>query len=112
MSIIARDRHRTSNVLKRELWGDLGYCRTAIKKVPGVNYRIGELVTAEANMNVPTKEELLGVVVDFQHDDWLVVLYRGPAAIRFAGLSDNTDLTDDEVKEALEAKNILCLDGE
>lgn len=111
MSIIARDRHSTSNVLKRELWPDLGYCRTAIKRKPGVNYRIGELVDATGNPNVATPAELLGIIVDLQHDDWLVVLYRGYAVIRFGGLVDNTDLTDDEVRAALTAKNIDYLDG-
>lgn len=114
MPIIAFDTHRTSNVLKREFWPELGWCKTAIKKVADTEYLIGQVVTSTGATTIATAGDVYGVVVDFQEDDFLVVLYRGPAAVRQGGLvlDSTSGVAIPAVAVALEAKNIMVLEGE
>lgn len=112
MPIIATSTHRTSNVLKRDFWPEDGYTRKAIKKVAGTNYLIGQVVSATGTLTPATAADVAGIVIDFQDDDWLVVLYRGPAAVRAGGIVNGSVISAADLATELESRGILVLEGE
>lgn len=112
MAIIATSSHTTSNVLKRDFWPEDGYTRKAIKKANGVSYKIGQVVTATGTLTPATVADVAGIVIDFQEDDWLVVLYRGPAAVRAGGIVNGSVISAADLAAELESRGILVLEGE
>jgi uncharacterized protein (UPF0548 family) len=131
MTILATENARLSNVLKKELWAESGYCRTVVTVneaaarayVPGTvlgrvtangTYRIA-VQTASDGSQVADAIVLAEQAIPAATATSVVVLVKGPAAVSKAGLV--LDATYDLLAErnavyaALEAKGIQVLDA-
>lgn len=122
MTLIARDNPRLSNMLKRELWSEQGYCRLAVtvNEAAAVDYKIGQVlgkVTASGKYvqyddSVATGEEtaaaivLEDVSVPAGTDTTVLVLVKGPAIVADGGLVFKAGVDEDAAKAQLEALGI------
>lgn len=122
MTLIARDNPRLSNMLKRELWSEQGYCRLAVtvNEAAAVDYKIGQVlgkVTASGKYvqyddSVATGEEtaaaivLEDVSVPASTDTTVLVLVKGPAIVADGGLVFKAGVDEDAAKAQLEALGI------
>lgn len=129
MTVISTEAHVKGNVIKQELWADLGYCREVVT----VNDTAGTLasgtvlgkVTASGKYKravqtaVDGSETAAAIVINAitiagSTDTKVLVLNRGSAVISKSGLVlDATFNTAPElaaVYAALEAKGIACHD--
>lgn len=129
MPVIANDTYRLSNVLKQELWAEVGYCRevVTVNEASAKTYAVGTLlgkVTADGKYKIAVQTAVDGsavaaaiVLADASiaatTDTKLVVLTRGPASISVGGLvldaSYDLDAEKAVVYAALEAKGIQVL---
>lgn len=114
--IIATDTLRLSNVLKQELWAELGYCRTVVtvneaaakSYVPGMvlgKVTSGGKFKIAVETAVDGSKVAAGIVIDSQAiaastDTKVVVLVKGPATLSKGGLIlDST--YDDSTKKGV-----------
>ena len=131
MSILATDTKRLSNLLKAELWSELGYCRevVTVNEAAAKTYAVGTVlgkVTSGGKYKIAVEtatdgsEDAAAIVLEDKAiaattDTKLVVLVKGPASIAKGGLV--LDATyDDATKKgvvyaALEAKGIQVLES-
>lgn len=113
MTIIAVDTYRLSNLVKRELWPEAGYCRLQVEAGEAGDYKIGTVlgkVTATGKYIVSKVGALDGsdVAVAVVMEDKTVtdgskvlVLVRGPSAVsREALIFDDTYTGDTEKQVA------------
>jgi len=130
MTILATDTKRLSNLLKAELWAELGYCRevVTVNEAAAKTYAVGTVlgkVTADGKYKIAVQTAVDGsdaaaaIVLEDKAiaattDTKLVVLVKGPAAISKGALvldaSYNLDAEKNVVYAALEAKNIQVLE--
>lgn len=122
MTLIARDNPRLSNMLKRELWSEQGYCRKAVtvNEAAAVDYKIGQVlgkVTASGKYvqyddSVATGEETAAAIVlevvsvPASTDTPVLVLVKGPAIVADGGLVFKAGVDEDAAKAQLEALGI------
>jgi len=122
MTLIARENARLSNMLKRELWSEQGYCRLAVtvNEAAAVDYKIGEVlgkVTASEKYvqyddTASTGEETAAAVViqdisvPAATDTTVLVLVKGPAIVADGGLVFKTGADEAAAKVQLEALGI------
>ena len=116
MTVIATDTLRLSNVLKQELWAELGYCRTVVtvneaaakSYVPGMvlgKVTSGGKFKIAVETAVDGSKVAAGIVIDSQAiaastDTKVVVLVKGPATLSKGGLIlDST--YDDSTKKGV-----------
>jgi hypothetical protein len=122
MALIATDTPRLSNMLKRELWSEQGYCRLAVvvNEAAAVEYKIGQVVgkiTAtskyvqydEALAN--GAEDVAGIVlqdvsIPEATDTTVLVLVKGPAIVADGGLVFKAGVDEAAAKVAIEALGI------
>jgi Bacteriophage lambda head decoration protein D len=130
MSVIATDTLRLSNMLKAELWAELGYCRevVTVNEAAAKTYAVGTVlgkVTASGKYKIAVETAVDGskvaaaiVMADASiaasTDTKLVVLVKGPAAVSKGALVLDATYDNDTKKNVvyadLAAKNILVLD--
>jgi hypothetical protein len=130
MPVIATDTLRLSNVLKKEFWSDIGYCRTVVtvNEAAAKTYAVGTVlgkVTAGGKYKIAVQTAVDGsqnaaaIVLEDRSiaattDTKLVVLTRGPASVSAGALVlDATYDLDAEklaVYASLEALGIQVLD--
>lgn len=122
MTLIARENARLSNMLKRELWSEQGYCRLAVtvNEATAVDYKIGEVlgkVTASGKYvqyddTAATGEEAAAAVViqdvsvPAATDTTVLVLVKGPAIVADGGLVFKSGADEAAAKVQLEALGI------
>jgi len=131
MSVIATDTYRLSNLVKKEQWAELGYCRevVTVNEAAAKTYAVGTLlgkVTADGKYKIAVQTAVdgsavaAGIVLEDKAiaattDTKLVVLVKGPASIsKTALVLDATYDLDAEkavVYAALEAKGIQVLNA-
>jgi hypothetical protein len=122
MALIATDTPRLSNMLKRELYSEQGYCRLAVvvNEASAIEYKIGQVVgkiTAtskyvqydEALSN--GAEDVAGIVLQdvsiaAATDTTVLVLVKGPAIVADGGLVFKDGVDKDAAYVALEALGI------
>jgi hypothetical protein len=97
MSVIATDTKRISNLLKRELWAEVGYCRevVTVNEATAKTYAVGTVlgkVTTNGKYKIAVETAVdgskvgAGIVLEDKAiaattDTKLVVLVKGPAAV-------------------------------
>lgn len=122
MTLIARENPRLSNMLKRELWSEQGYCRLAVtvNETSAVDYKIGEVVGKvtlsgkykQYDDTATTGEEAVaGIVLEdvsipATTDTTVLVLVKGPAIVADGGLVFKSGVDEDAAKVAIEALGI------
>lgn len=131
MSVIATDSLRLSNVLKQELWAELGYCRTVVTVNEGAaaTYVPGTVlgkVTSGGKFKVAVETATDGskvaaaIVLDLKTiaastDTKVVVLVKGPATVSKGGLVLDSTYDNDTKKNvvyaSLEAVGIQVLEA-
>jgi hypothetical protein len=128
MSVISTESHVKGNVIKQELWADLGYCRevvtvndtagtlavgTVLGKVTADGKYKRAVQSATDGSQVADAIVIAATTIAGSTDTKVLVLIQGPAVVSRAGLVlDATYNTDPElaaVYAALEAKGIECL---
>jgi hypothetical protein len=130
MPVIATDTLRVSNVLKRELWAEFGYCRNVVtvNEATAKTYAVGTVlgkVTANGKYKIAVQTAVDGsqnaaaIVLEDRSisattDTKLVVLTRGPASISANALvldaTYDLQAEKDVVYASLEAVGIQVLD--
>lgn len=130
MTVIASDTLRISNLVKKEQWTDVGYCRevVTVNEAAIKTYAVGTVlgkVTANGKYKIAVQtavdgsEAAAAIVLEDKTiaattDTKLVVLVRGPASISAGALvldaTYNLDAEKLVVYQALEAKGIQVLD--
>ena len=130
MTIIASDTMRLSNLVKKEQWTDVGYCRevVTVNEAAIKTYAVGTVlgkVTADGKYKIAVQTAVDGsavaaaIVLEDKSiaaatDTKLVVMTRGPASISAGALvldaTYNLDAEKAVVYAALEAKGIQVLD--
>lgn len=129
--IIATDTLRLSNVLKQELWAELGYCRTVVtvnegaaatyvpgtvlgKVTSGGKYKIA-VETAVDGSKVAAAIVLYLKTIAASTDTKVVVLVKGPATVSKGGLVLDSTYDNDTKKNvvyaSLEAVGIQVLEA-
>ena len=115
MTVIATEGLRQSDVIKRELWAELGYCRGLVKAT-GAALEIGTLLKQGVTDLEPVgaaTDAVVGIVVENIADGKEgVYLKRGPAAVGEAELKYFAGSTAEQkktVNAALEALGIVVL---
>lgn len=119
MSVIATDTKRLSNMLKAELWAELGYCRevVTVNEAAAKTYAVGTVlgkVTASGKYKIAVETAVDGskvgaaiVLADASiaatTDTKLVVLVKGPAVVSKGALVLDATYNDDTKKNALYA---------
>lgn len=131
MTVIATDTLRLSNVLKQELWAELGYCRTVVTVNEGAaaTYVPGTVlgkVTSGGKYKVAVETAVDGskvaaaIVLDLKTiaastDTKVVVLVKGPATVSKGGLVLDSTYDNDTKKNvvyaSLEAVGIQVLEA-
>ncbi len=131
MQVIATDTKRLSNLLKAEMWADLGYCRevVTVNEAGASTYAVGTVlgkVTASGKYKICVQtavdgsETAAAIVLEDKAiaattDTKLVVLVKGPASVSKGGLvldaSHNLDAEKNAIYAAFEAKGIQVLDA-
>lgn len=122
MTLIARDNPRLSNMLKRELWAEQGYCRLAVtvNEASAIDYKIGQVlgkVTADGkyvqydDAAVDGSETAAAVVlqdisIPAATDTTVLVLVKGPAIVADGGLVFKSGVDEAAAKAQLEALGI------
>lgn len=117
--IIATDTKRLSNMLKAELWAELGYCRevVTVNESAAKTYVVGTVlgrVTASGKYKIAVETAVDGskvgaaiVLADASiaatTDTKLVVLVKGPAAVSKGGLVLDATYDNDTKKNVLYA---------
>ncbi len=127
----ATEAQRYSNVVKQELWPELGWCRlvVTVNEAAAKTYVHGTVlgkVTADGKYKIAVQTAVDGsetadavVLGDYSiaatTDTKVLVLIKGPAIVSKAGLvldaTYNLDAEKAAVYAALEAKNIACNDA-
>jgi hypothetical protein len=130
MPVIATDTLRISNLVKKEQWAELGYCRevVTVNEATAKTYAVGTVlgkVTADGKYKIAVQTAVDGsavaaaiVLADASiaatTDTKLVVLVRGPASISAGALvldaTYNLDAEKLVVYQAFEAAGIQVLD--
>lgn len=130
MSVIATDTKRLSNLLKEELWPQIGYCRevVTVNEAAAKTYVVGTVlgkVTASGKYKIAVESSVDGskvgaavVIADASiaatTDTKLVVLVKGPNAVSKGALVLDTTYDNDTKKNVLyadlAAKDFLILD--
>lgn len=119
MAVIANDTKRLSNMLKAELWSELGYCRdvVTVNEAAAKTYVVGTVlgkVTASGKYKIAVESAADGskvgaaiVLADASiaatTDTKLVVLVKGPAAVSKGGLVLDATYDNDTKKNVLYA---------
>ena len=131
MTVIATDTLRLSNVLKQELWAELGYCRTVVTVNEGAaaTYVPGTVlgkVTSGGKYKIAVETAVDGskvaaaIVLDLKTiaastDTKVVVLVKGPATVSKGGLVLDSTYDNDTKKNvvyaSLEAVGIQVLEA-
>jgi hypothetical protein len=122
MTLIASESPRLSNMLKRELWSEQGYCRLAVtvNEASAVDYKIGEVlgqVTADSKYKqydetaVDGSETAAAVVLEdvsvpAATDTTVLVLVKGPAIVADGGLVFKAGVDEAAAKTQIEALGI------
>jgi len=122
MALIATDTPRLSNMLKRELWSEQGYCRLAVvvSEASAVDYKIGQVVGKVTATGKYVQyddslsngaENVAGIVLQdvsiaASTDTTVLVLVKGPAIVADGGLVFKAGVDEDVAKAALEALGI------
>lgn len=122
MTLIASDTPRLSNMLKRELWSEQGYCRKAVtvNEASAVDYKIGQVlgkVTADGkfvqydNTAVDGSETaaaiaLEDVSVEAATDTTVLCLVKGPSIVADGGLVFKAGVDEAAAKTQLEEAGI------
>ena len=117
--IVATDTLRLSNVLKQELWAELGYCRAVVtvNEAAAASYVPGTVlgkVTASGKYKVAVETAVDGskvaaaVVIGLQTiaattDTKVVVLVKGPATLSKGGLVLDSTYDNDTKKNVVYA---------
>src|SRR5690554_8127175 len=102
MTLIARDNPRLSNMLKRELWAEQGYCRLAVtvNEASAIDYKIGQVLgkvtadgkyvqyddAAEDGSETAAAVVLQDISIPAATDTTVLVLVKGPAIVADGGL--------------------------
>jgi hypothetical protein len=126
MTVIAQSTQRLSNVVKRELWPEAGYCRLQVVAGEAADYKIGTVlgkITAtgkyivSVNTAVDGSEVAAAIVMEDKtvaDGTGVLALVRGPAAISKDALIFDASYDQDAEKQAayaaLEAVGIMALD--
>jgi len=131
MPVIATDTFRISNVLKQELWAELGYCRevVTVNEAAAKTYAVGTVlgkVTSGGKYKIAVQTAVdgsavaAGIVLEDKSiaattDTKLVVLVKGPASVSKGGLvldsSYDLDAEKAVVYASLAAVGIQVLDA-
>lgn len=131
MTISATENQRLSNVVKREQWPELAFCRKVltVNEAAAKTYRVGEvlgLVTATQKGKIAVETAVDGSKVFYAicledktvpatTDTSVLVMYRGDAAVNKAGLYLDSTYNDDAKKgviyTAIEAARIELLEA-
>ena len=122
MTLIATDTMRLSNMLKRELWSEQGYCRLAVtvNEAAAIDYKIGHVLgkVTSSSKYVEYDESLSNgaeavaaivlenVSIPEATDTTVLVLVKGPAIVADGGLVFKAGVDEDVAKAALEALGI------
>lgn len=129
--ISATETQRLSNVVKREQWSELAFCRKAliVNEATAKTYRTGEvlgLVTATQKGKIAVESAVDGSkvfhaicledkTVPATTDTAVLVMFRGDAAVNKAGLYLDATYNDDTKKgviyTAIEAARIELLEA-
>ena len=130
MPVIATDTMRLSNLVKKEQWTDVGFCRqvVTVNEAAAKTYAVGTVlgkVTADGKYKIAVQTAVdgsavaAGIVLEGQAiaaatDTKLVVLFRGDATISAGALvldaSYDLDAEKAVVYASLEAARIQVLD--
>lgn len=102
MTLIAQDTPRLSNMLKRELWSEQGYCRKAVSVTESseVEYKIGQVLgkvsssgeyvryddTATDGSETAVAIALEDVTIPASEATTVLCLVKGPAIVADGGL--------------------------
>lgn len=131
MTVILQDTLRLSNVLKQELWAELGYCRAVVtvNEAAAKSYVPGTIlgkVTSGGKYKIAVETAVDGskvaaaMVLDLQSiaattDTKVVVLVKGPATLSKGGLVLDSTYDNDTKKgvvyASLEAVGIQLLEA-
>lgn len=119
MAVIATDTLRLSNVLKQELWAELGYCRAVVtvNEAAAASYVPGTVlgkVTASGKYKIAVETAVDGskvaaaIVLDLHTiaattDTKVVVLVKGPATLSKGGLVLDSTYDNDTKKNVVYA---------
>ena len=113
MAMFAQDTQRLSNLIKYELFPEVGHCRDVITyKGTAKDFAIGDLVTSVGGVPA-TAGDIAGVVVQAVSapattDTAVIVLARGAAGVSTAGLKLGS-LSLPNVKAQLLTKDIKVI---
>ncbi|QDP60449.1 MAG: putative head decoration protein D [Prokaryotic dsDNA virus sp.] len=122
MALIASDAPRLSNMLKRELWSEQGYCRLAVtvNEASAVDYKIGEVLgkvtasgkyvqydeTAVDGSETAAAIVLQDISIPAATDTTVLVLVKGPAIVADGGLVFKAGVDEAAAKAQIEALGI------
>lgn len=129
MSLVATEKHVVSNLVKAELWKDLGYCRevVTVNEAAAKSYVVGTVlgkVTASGKYKIAVETAVDGskafaaFVLEAKDiaattDTKIVVLVKGPASVSKGAMSLDSTYDNDTKKNTLyaevEAKGIQVL---
>lgn len=117
--IIATDTKRLSNMLKAELWAELGYCRevVTVNEAAAKTYAVGTVlgkITASGKYKIAVESAVDGskvgaaivladAAIAATTDTKLVVLVKGPASVSKGALVLDATYDNDTKKNALYA---------
>lgn len=118
MTLIATENPRLSNMLKRELWSEQGYCRLAVtvNEASEVEYKIGEVLgkvtasgkyvqydeTAVDGSETAAAIVLEDVTIPAATDTTVLCLVKGPAIVADGGLVFKAGVDEAAAKATLE----------
>ena len=123
MTLIATENLRLSNMLKRELWSEQGYCRLAVtvNEATEIDYKIGQVLgkkvttdgkyveydgTAGDGSEVAAAIVLQDISIPASTDTVVLALVKGPAIVSDGGLVFKTGVDEAAAKTNLEALGI------
>ncbi len=131
MAVIATDTKRISNLLKAELWSELGYCRevVTVNEAAAKTYAVGTVlgkITASGKFKIAVETAVDGskvgaaIVLEDKAiaattDTKLVVLVKGPSSVAKGALVLDATYDNDTKKNVLyadlAAKDIQVLES-
>ena len=123
MTLIATENLRLSNMLKRELWSEQGYCRLAVtvNEATEIDYKIGQVLGKKVNTDgkyveydesagdgsgVAAAIVLQDISIPASTDTVVLALVKGPAIVSDGGLVFKTGVDEAAAKTNLEALGI------
>ena len=123
MTLIATENLRLSNMLKRELYSEQGYCRLAVTVSEGsdIEYKIGQVLgkkvttdgkyveydgTAGDGSEVAAAIVLQDISIPASTDTVVLALVKGPAIVSDGGLVFKAGVDEAAAKTNLEALGI------